>query len=251
MTDVATENKITKPVLIEFRDEEDVTQYCAKNGDLKWVIFEGMVYDVTNYLPLHPGGSEQIDPYLGKCIDVPFEEAEHTKTARNSFNDLDRVGIVKKDIKTNGDGGFGWASSMDGRGFESKIQLDYSKGIMWQLWQCDFNLDDYRKFVNEPKHFINPVRDIIMFENFVLEAGSRTPWYVVPIFWLPIVTYFFVTSPLESFLMQAFVFVVGFVLWTLTEYILHRFAFHADDTWLPDNKVAMFTHFMIHASRLS
>ncbi len=52
------------------------------------------MYDVENYLPLHPGGSDMIEPYLGKSIDEPFEENEHTKTARNQFNSLPKVGFI-------------------------------------------------------------------------------------------------------------------------------------------------------------
>jgi 4-hydroxysphinganine ceramide fatty acyl 2-hydroxylase len=52
------------------------------------------VYDVEKYLPLHPGGSDMIEPYLGKSIDEPFEENEHTKTARNQFNTMPKVGYI-------------------------------------------------------------------------------------------------------------------------------------------------------------
>jgi len=34
-------------------------------------------------------------------------------------------------------------------------------------------------------------------------------------------------------------------LWTLSEYVLHRFVFHYDDS-LPDNRVALFLHFLLH-----
>ena len=60
--------------MISFSNEHEVLVYCQKNPSLKWVIFEGDVYDVAEYLPLHPGGSDMIEPYIGKCIDEPFEE---------------------------------------------------------------------------------------------------------------------------------------------------------------------------------
>ena len=47
------------------------------------MIFEGSVYDITDYVPLHPGGSDVFGPYFGKSIDEPFEEQMHTKAARN------------------------------------------------------------------------------------------------------------------------------------------------------------------------
>ena len=52
------------------------------------IIFEGVVYDVKDYMPEHPGGSSYIENLLGKSIDQDFEEAEHTKFARKIFNDL-------------------------------------------------------------------------------------------------------------------------------------------------------------------
>lgn len=39
--------------------------YCSNNKDLQWVIFEGDVYDVKEYIPLHPGGADLIEPLLG------------------------------------------------------------------------------------------------------------------------------------------------------------------------------------------
>jgi cytochrome b involved in lipid metabolism len=54
------------------------------------------VYDVGEYANEHPGGSELIENEYGKNIDEPFEEAEHTKSARNIFKDLPVVGKMKE-----------------------------------------------------------------------------------------------------------------------------------------------------------
>lgn len=44
-----------KTTLREFSNEAEVLSYCKSNGQdgqtLKWVIFEGVVYDVAEYLP--------------------------------------------------------------------------------------------------------------------------------------------------------------------------------------------------------
>lgn len=79
-----TNTKTIKP--LEFSNEASVTEHCEKNGGLKWVIYEGNVYDIEAYLPNHPGGSNAIEPYLGMCIDEPFEEQEHTKLAKSMFD---------------------------------------------------------------------------------------------------------------------------------------------------------------------
>jgi len=53
---------------------------------------------------------------------------------------------------------------MDGYKLESTLKFDYNKGIIKQLWTMPMTKDEYIKYVEEPKHIINPVRDIIMFE---------------------------------------------------------------------------------------
>jgi len=39
---------------------------------------------------------------------------------------------------------------------------------------------------------------------------------------------------------------VGYGLWTFIEYFLHRFLFHGEDYWLPDNPKMLAFHFFIH-----
>jgi predicted heme/steroid binding protein len=58
------------------------------------VIFDGTVYDVKEYAPAHPGGDHYITERLGKNIEQDFEEAEHTKSARNVMKDLPIVGTL-------------------------------------------------------------------------------------------------------------------------------------------------------------
>jgi len=55
-----------------------------------------VVYDVSEYVNEHPGGGELIENEYGKNIDEPFEEAEHTKSARNIFKDLPVIGKMRE-----------------------------------------------------------------------------------------------------------------------------------------------------------
>lgn len=66
------------------------------NHGKKVVIFQGVVYDVGEYVNEHPGGSELIETEYGKNIDESFEEAEHSKSARNIFRDLPIIGKMKE-----------------------------------------------------------------------------------------------------------------------------------------------------------
>jgi hypothetical protein len=47
----------------------------------------------------------------------------------------------------------------------------------------DANLswDEYITFINEPKHLVNPIRDIKIFDSWYLEMFTRTPWYFIPL----------------------------------------------------------------------
>ena len=49
--------------MIDFANERGVEEHSKKTGR-KYVIFEGSVYDVTDYLVLHPGGSDKLEPYI-------------------------------------------------------------------------------------------------------------------------------------------------------------------------------------------
>ncbi len=179
--------------LKDFKNDQEVAEHMKQTGR-KYVIFEGSVYDVTDYIGVHPGGTDKIEPYVGKSIDEPFDEAEHSRSARNLFRDLDKVGIIygndagivdNAKISSNPN-----IKGLDGTILESKIKLDYSKGLFWQLLTLEgLNWDDYIQFINEPKHLVNPVREIRLFDNPILEYGVCTPWYYIPIAYLPPIIY--------------------------------------------------------------
>jgi 4-hydroxysphinganine ceramide fatty acyl 2-hydroxylase len=39
---------------------------------------------------------------------------------------------------------------------------------------------------------------------------------------------------------------IGVFAWTLVEYVMHRFLFHGEETWLPNNKTWFVIHFLMH-----
>ena len=92
---------------------------------------------------------------------------------------------------------------------------------------------------------INPVKDIILFESPYLEIFTKTPWYAIPIAWVPVIVYQFTQSEL-GIIQTLILIALGIWGWTLIEYILHRFLFHGEDYWLPSNKPAYVTHFILH-----
>jgi len=68
--------------------------YQLDKEDHQVVLFGGIVYDVKEYMPQHPGGAEYLERNLGKNIELEFEEAEHTKSAKKTLQDLPVVGML-------------------------------------------------------------------------------------------------------------------------------------------------------------
>jgi sterol desaturase/sphingolipid hydroxylase (fatty acid hydroxylase superfamily) len=84
-----------------------------------------------------------------------------------------------------------------------------------------------------------------MFDNDLLDALSRTPWWTVPLLWVPGVTAFFLYGllvhdlPLAASIGTA---LAGWFAWTFVEYGLHRTVFH----WRPQTTWGPRLHFILH-----
>ncbi|CAH2085805.1 unnamed protein product [Euphydryas editha] len=126
-------------------------------------------------------------------------------------------------------------------------RLDWSKPLLSQLHKI---APDYQKWVNSAVF-----RKCRLFSNPILESMTFTPWYVVPLFWIPIILYLGVSQYFEhvhcedcieqgltnlQFLQHM---AAGLVIWTLLEYSLHRWVFHYD----PGSSLKLIQlHFLIH-----
>ncbi|KAK8189968.1 hypothetical protein HDK77DRAFT_443221 [Phyllosticta capitalensis] len=122
--------------------------------------------------------------------------------------------------------------------------LDLGRPLFPQVWFGGFSKAFYLEQVHRPRHYKGGA-SAPLFGNF-LEPLSKTAWYVVPTVWLPPVMYgswlAYQGLPFSHF---APYWVLGLCIWTLVEYCLHRFLFHLDD-YLPDNRVAITLHFLLH-----
>jgi 4-hydroxysphinganine ceramide fatty acyl 2-hydroxylase len=84
-----------------------------------------------------------------------------------------------------------------------------------------------------------------MFESEFVDFFSRTPWYMIPIIWIPISLGFLGWSIFGEGVYWAFAAMqvfLGLVTWTLVEYWLHRTMFH----WEPEFAWGKRFHFIIH-----
>jgi len=221
---------------MKFESIEHALHYAA-GSKIEILIYSGKVVDVTEFKEKHPGGAESINKWIGKDITYAFDKVESHKT-KTAMRDIEQftIGEIKlnsdnKPILTEG---------------ETDTKIDLKKGIIWQVF-TKMNKQEYLDFIHDPKHMINPP-EAIMFDTPYLEIFTKTPWYVIPMLWVPLILYYLIYSFLElemSIFMMMICYFYGILHWTLIEYVLHRFVFHLDDK-LPDNRFALLFHFLFH-----
>lgn len=105
--------------------------------------------------------------------------------------------------------------------------LDLEKPLLMQVWNGGFSKDFYLDQVHRPRNYKNGASPQL-FGNF-LEPLSKTPWWLVPIVWLPPIFYvsYLAYQQLPTHQWASY-WLFGFGLWSLVEYGLHRGLFHVD-----------------------
>ena len=86
------DNKDLKVTLEELKKHDDM-ESC-------WVPYDGKVYDLTAFLPEHPGRPERILPYCGT---TGFQEAFERKHGTTKVEMLMKVGTFMGDLQVVGD----------------------------------------------------------------------------------------------------------------------------------------------------
>jgi 4-hydroxysphinganine ceramide fatty acyl 2-hydroxylase len=106
--------------------------------------------------------------------------------------------------------------------------LDLNRPLIPQVWYSGFSKDFYLEQVHRPRHYKGG-ESAPLFGNF-LEPLTKTAWYIVPIIWLPPVIYgtYIAREGCGSWAYEFTYWGMGLFIWTLVEYILHRFLFHLD-----------------------
>jgi 4-hydroxysphinganine ceramide fatty acyl 2-hydroxylase len=256
------------------------------------------VYDISDFLPDHPGGGDLILEYGGKDVsDILKDEVSHAHSEA-AYEILDEclVGFVAteevlniavksrnpddvvplpptkeglKELRAEGvesdsvgnDKGVtqrkvfantGMASA-DDLSVETDLSSDYrthkfidlNRPMFMQLWNSGFSKEFYLEQVHRPRHYKGG-KSAPLFGNF-LEPLSKTPWWVVPTLWAPAVMFgtWKASQGLQNIPLTASYWLFGLCFWTLIEYTLHRCIFHIDG-YLPDNRVGITTHFILH-----
>lgn len=231
-----------------------------------WVAFKGRVYDVTSFLPDHPGGPDfildaaredggdvadkMLDPLLHAHSDSAFEmlEAmcigvlagaapEGRKATKGKASDSASKGKSFDEPED------GLRTTHKALGVARSDFVDPYRPMLAQVFSGRYNKKVYLEQVHIPRHVPGSAP---IFGNF-LEPLTKTPWWAVPLIWIPFgqahtLYAWYMGVPLASL---AFYWACGLLVWSFIEYSLHRWLFHID-TFLPDNRYAVTLHFLAH-----
>ena len=118
------------------------------------------------------------------------------------------------------------------------VTIDYNKGVVYQV--RNLTPQEYEEWVHKREEGLITLR---MFDSDFWEKLSRTPWYFVPVVWLPIISYFFFFHFSHTLMIhRVLLFLIGAMCWIPTEYFVHRFLFH----YKPTTPFMQSTLFMWH-----
>ncbi|KAI1890081.1 hypothetical protein AGOR_G00169540 [Albula goreensis] len=250
--------------------QKEVAQHCTK--DSCWVLLGNRVYDVTGFLRKHPGGTALI---LSRSATDISEEMDgpphrHSENARRwmeqyYIGDMDRTSACEKqrlrkrrkstenteeEEEEQQPSDVSRCSTVDP---ETDL-VDWQKPLAWQVGHLG---EKYDAWVHQPVD-----RPLRFFQNSLMEATTKTSWYMVPLVWIPLVLYLswysyttlaqentrlFLTTE-HSVMVHSYcfpvIFLLGMLFWTLMEYCIHRFLFHMRP---PAHNYYLITlHFLLH-----
>jgi len=243
-----------------------------------WVSSRGKVYDVTKFIDRHPGGMEVLLTRGGSDVTEVMRSADVHKHSKAAYAMMDQYCIGEcKDYEDHQEA---WDNNNEQSGNErletdqlsrdlgirrESVQelhaeldpsiIDITKPMVWQIGKLGKH---YQKWIHTPDDV-----DLRFFETDWIESLTMCQWYVIPTVWLPIMLYFLYLSASEFFesgpeVMMPFLFggitlstwhmpilfIGGVLMWTLLEYVIHRWVFHLRPPhW---SKLLITLHFLFH-----
>lgn len=238
--------------------------------------FENEWYDISDFVDQHPGGEDILQDYRGKDVTVAmkdhlihfhseaaFDILKGFKVSSSKNGTAVAAATIRQTNANSVDGAR--ASSHDPLSNDTHHILSFDKPLLMQLWDPETikSRDQYLKLIHTPRHLSYSAR---LFENSYLELLTKTPWWVIPLFWFPIAGFLFysgfigfsslfdhqassltesVFSQFNPLLLTTLLFLSGTLAWSFVEYTFHRFIFHCDD-WIIPHRYFYTLHFLIH-----
>ncbi|NWQ96006.1 FA2H hydroxylase, partial [Burhinus bistriatus] len=253
----------------------EVRARCAEGACL--VRCRRRLYDLSGFVRLHPGGEQLLRRRAGTDVSAALDGPPHRHSA-NARRWLEQyyVGQIEPGEEQVPAGPLRDAGSTEaiGKAVDAAAQtptqmdprcktVDVGTDLVdWRkplLWQVGYLGEKYDEWVHQPVD-----RPIRLFHSDILEYLSKTAWYVVFMVWAPVVLYLswvsytslaqdntrlfssFTTEysiPVHKYYFP-FIFLLGMFLWSLLEYLFHRFVFHMKPP--ASNYYLITLHFLLH-----
>lgn len=218
-----------------------------RNEDMRTLVYwQDQAYDVTDFVPYHPGGSV-LKAYHLQSVDKVMNSASLHKHSKSAYDLLEQFRIETPPFDIPDDKKLHVVHETVKHDSESFLNLDQPILAQMMKWngpgEPTMKRETYLKQVHRPNF---PQRPLILFANHILERLTRTPWYIIPLVWLP-VDFMLMYQCLHavSMVQSVFLYTCGCCIWTVFEYGMHRFLFHLDNR-LPQWKWAYILHFLLH-----
>ncbi|XP_057568211.1 fatty acid 2-hydroxylase isoform X1 [Hippopotamus amphibius kiboko] len=201
-----------------------------------WVRCGARLYDLTDFVRHHPGGEQLLRARAGQDVSADLDGPPHRHSA-NARRWLEQY----------------YVGDLQG---DPQDLVDWRRPLLWQVGHLG---EKYDEWVHQPV-----TRPIRLFHSDLIEALSKTVWYSVPIIWVPLMLYLswfyyralaqgnvrlftsFTTEYSVAMPESTFpgLFVLGMLLWSLVEYLIHRFLFHMKPP--SDSYYLIMLHFVLH-----
>lgn len=235
----------------EYKSAAEVEAQVRATGQQLFVR-EGSVYDLQEFLEVykHPGGARIVQREVGTDIGAKMSDNGHSANAYELL-ELYKVGYIKgleaaAPIERRATNERLKSLGIDPSNLSSVMQkLDLDKPILGQIWGADMKYEEYMAFIHDPKVINKSPR---IFVSDFMEFFTKTPWFVIPMFWLPIVMLqvWAGSNPQRGVAWHALLFLAGLFYWTFFEYIFHRFVFHLLENHRLEGKFLRSFHFLFH-----
>uniref|UniRef100_A0A6B2L8X1 Fatty acid 2-hydroxylase n=1 Tax=Arcella intermedia TaxID=1963864 RepID=A0A6B2L8X1_9EUKA len=201
-----------------------------------WMVVDGWVLNVTQLFSIHPGGAQILEAYVGTdATDAFYSPALHYHS-KDSLRTLSKfiVGYLEG-AKTN-------QQVQEEERKKKTLQdfgVDPSKGLVWPIASLG---EDYDELIRNVLVLSGP--SLYYFDTPLLEFLTRSPWYTVPLFWVPIALWLWqqALQAGASLGMVLTLFLLCPLIWNFFEYQLHLHLFHMK----PRRFVTRLIHFVLH-----
>lgn len=231
-------------------------------GDPLLVRYKDSVYDLSDFAHKHPGGLNTLKGLHQQDMQERFEKAPgHSEAAKylmkeykicdKNNNAIDGKSNGHINGLKHGANGTKHANGVIPQTTDDSMEhlVNWNKPMLVQIPTLGKHYVDW---VNKPVD-----RELRLFGPALLENLTKTPWWLVPAFWIPAIGYIIhlgvkynlskrpdeltLGDHLSPIVLGCLCF--GVLIWTLLEYSLHRWVFHLDPK---NNRFLHVFHFLLH-----